>query len=65
MDAVALNYSLKIAGNTSTLSCAQACDPQIVSHNRFSIIIAMPAPVCMCGIHNIKFTMSKAGLPEN
>jgi hypothetical protein len=53
MGVVDFNYNLKIVGNTSTLiNCVQACDPQIVSHNMFNIIIVMPVPICVCHIHN-------------
>jgi hypothetical protein len=52
-------------GNASTLSCTQTSDTHIICHNRNSIMIAIPAPVCMCGIDNFKFTMSEAGLLEH
>jgi hypothetical protein len=53
------------AANASTLSCTQTSDPHIICHNRNSIMIVIPAPVCMCGMDNFTFTMSEAGLLEH
>lgn len=38
--------------------------PDLICHNRFIIIIAMPSPLCMSPIDNLELTMSETCLPE-